>query len=144
MNFFRKINLAVAETLALPALGGLVAVAARVLMAHIFLIAGYGKITGYEGTIGYMESMGVPGGLLPLVIIVEIGGGLALLFGFQARLAALGLAVFSVLAAFSFHAADDMNQQIHFMKNLAMAGGLLAFFLHGAGPFSLDAEDQKD
>lgn len=144
MNFFLKINLAIARTLEQPAVEGLVAVAARVLMAHIFLISGYGKIIGYEGTVGYMESMGVPGGLLPLVIIVEVGGGLALLLGFQARLAALGLAVFSVLAAFIFHTADDMNQQIHFMKNVAMAGGLLAFFLHGAGPFSLDADDQKD
>lgn len=140
MNIFQKTNLGVASALETPALRGIVSLAARFLMAYIFLVSGYGKITGYEGTIAYMESMGVPGNLLPLVIIAELGGGLALLLGFQARLAALGLAIFSVAAAFIFHSADDMNQQIHFMKNLAMAGGLLAFFLHGAGRFSLDAE----
>ncbi|MEG0489667.1 MAG: DoxX family protein, partial [Acinetobacter sp.] len=63
------------------------ALIARVLMAYIFLVAGWGKITGYAATVGYMESMGVPGALLPLTILVEFGGGLALLFGFQARFA---------------------------------------------------------
>ncbi|HEY0972902.1 MAG TPA: DoxX family protein [Solimonas sp.] len=113
----------------------------RLLIALIFVGAGYGKIGGYAGTQAYMESMSVPGGLLPLVILVELGGGLAIVLGFLTRFAALGLAIFSVLSAFLFHAnfADQM-QQILFMKNLAMAGGFLFLVGNGAGPLSLDAK----
>lgn len=140
MQFFRNINNTVADIVNTPALATALALAARVLMAAIFVLSGWSKITGYEGTLQYMAHAGVPGALLPLVILVEFGGGLALLFGFQTRLAALGLAVFSVIAAFLFHSGADQMQQINFMKNLAMAGGLLAFTLHGAGRASLDAE----
>ncbi|ANQ29642.1 hypothetical protein BA894_23545 [Vibrio natriegens] len=113
----------------------------RVLISYIFLMSGYGKITGFSGTQAYMDSFGVPGSLLPLVIIAELGGGLLILLGFQARLAALGLSIFCLVSAFLFHGADDMNQQIHFMKNLAMAGGLLVLFRAGSGPCSFDKED---
>lgn len=142
MNVFKKINDSIARVVSQPGVASVVSIIARFLMAYIFLVSGYGKITGYEGAAGYMESMGVSGGLLPLVILAEIGGGIALLIGFQARLAALGLAVFSIAAAFIFHSTDDMNQQIHFMKNLAIAGGLLVVFLNGAGKLSLDAESK--
>lgn len=113
---------------------------ARLLLAHIFLLAGFSKITGYAGTQGYMESMGVPGMLLPLVIALEIGGSLALIVGFFTRWAALALAGFCVAAAVIFHRnfAEQM-QMILFMKNLAMAGGFLLLYVHGAGAFSLDA-----
>ena len=113
---------------------------ARLFLAHIFLLAGFGKITGYAGTQGYMESMGVPGALLPLVIILEIGGGLALIVGLFTRWAALALALFCVAAAVIFHRnfADQM-QMIMFMKNFAMAGGLLLLYVHGGGAFSIDA-----
>lgn len=113
---------------------------ARLLLAHIFLLAGFGKITGYAGTQGYMESMGVPGALLPLVIVLEIGGGLALIVGLFTRWAALALALFCVAAALIFHRnfADQM-QMIQFMKNLAMAGGLLLLYVQGGGAFSIDA-----
>jgi len=111
---------------------------ARILMAYIFIIAGWGKLMAYGATAGYMESMGVPAALLPLTILVEFGGGLALLFGFQARFAAFGLGVFSIITAFIFHGADDQSQQINFMKNLAMSGGLFYLMLHGAGRLSLD------
>lgn len=117
-------------------LSSVVNLIARVLMAYIFVIAGWGKITGYTSTLGYMEAMGVPGALLPLTILVELGGGLALIFGFQARFAALGLAVFSLITAFIFHGAAE--DAINFMKNFAMAGGLLFLVLHGSGKFSLD------
>ncbi|ENV35819.1 hypothetical protein F959_03169 [Acinetobacter venetianus RAG-1 = CIP 110063] len=120
-----------------------VTLVARILMAYIFIIAGWGKLTAYGATAGYMESMGVPGALLPLTILVEFGGGLALLFGFQARLAAFGLAVFSIITAFIFHSGDDQMQQINFMKNLAMSGGLFYLMLHGAGRFSLDHAIEK-
>ncbi|MBJ9986970.1 DoxX family protein [Acinetobacter sp. S40] len=116
---------------------------ARILMAYIFLVAGWGKITAYSATVGYMEAMGVPGGLLPLTILVEFGGGLALLFGFQARFAALGLGIFSIITAFIFHTGDDQAQAINFMKNFAMSGGLFFLMLHGAGKFSLDAAIEK-
>lgn len=112
------------------------ALIARVLMAYIFLVAGWGKISAYSATVGYMESMGVPGALLPLTILVEFGGGLALLFGFQARFAALGLGLFSMITAFIFH--DGAQDSINFMKNFAMAGGLFFLMLHGAGKMSLD------
>ena len=120
-----------------------VSLVARIFMAYIFLVAGWGKITAYSATAGYMEAMGVPGALLPLTILVEFGGGLALLFGFQARFAALGLGIFSVITAFIFHADTDQAQAINFMKNFAMAGGLFFLMLHGAGKFSLDAAIEK-
>ena len=112
---------------------------ARILLAQIFLISGFGKLAGYAATQGYMAKMGVPDALLPLVIALEIGGGLALVLGFLTRWAALGLAVFCVVSALLFHAdfAQQM-QKINFMKNLAMAGGLLMLFAHGAGAWSID------
>jgi putative oxidoreductase len=113
--------------------------AARILMSQIFIISGIGKITGYAGTQGYMAKMGVPGALLPLVILTELGGGLALLFGFQTRWVALALAGFTFLSALIFHMNfSDQMQMINFMKNLAMAGGLLLFVRHGAGAPSID------
>lgn len=109
---------------------------ARAFMAYIFIMAGWGKITAYSATVGYMESMGVPGAMLPLTILVEFGGGLALLLGFQARFAAMGLALFSLITAFIFHSGAE--DAINLMKNFAMAGGLFFLMLHGAGKISLD------
>lgn len=113
--------------------------AARLLLAHIFVMAGFNKIIGYAGTQAYMESMGVTGMLLPLVILVELGAGLALVVGWQTRWAALGLAGFTVLAALIFHNnLSEQMQMIMFMKNMAITGGLLLIAEHGAGAFSLD------
>ncbi len=114
--------------------------AGRLLIALIFVGAGWSKIGGYEGTQQYMESVGVPGALLPLVIFVELGGGLAIVLGLLTRLAAFGLAVFSIASAALFHGGADQIQQIMFMKNLAMAGGFLFLVAHGAGAISLDAK----
>lgn len=112
----------------------------RVLIAAIFIISGVGKIGGYAGTQGYMEAMGVPGALLPLVILAEVGGGLLVVFGLWTRLSALALAGFSLLSALLFHAnLGDPMQQIMFLKNVAIAGGFLFLFAHGAGRISLDA-----
>jgi putative oxidoreductase len=114
--------------------------AARILMSQIFIVSGIGKIAGYAGTQAYMAKMGVPGALLPLVILTEVGGGLALLFGFKTRWAALALAGFSLLAALIFHLDfKDQMQMINFMKNLAMAGGLLMFVRYGAAEPSVDS-----
>lgn len=113
--------------------------AGRVLLAHIFLLAGLNKITGYSGTQAYMEAMGVPGMLLPLVILLEVGGALALIVGWQTRWAAYALALFSIVSALIFHSnLSDQIQMILFMKNWAMAGGLLVLAANGAGAFSLD------
>ncbi|MFX9934707.1 DoxX family protein, partial [Acinetobacter baumannii] len=81
-------NVVVKNIVTQPGADSFISLVARLLIAYIFLVAGWGKITGYAATVGYMEAMGVPGGILPLVILVEFGGGLALLFGFQARFAA--------------------------------------------------------
>lgn len=111
----------------------------RVMLAHIFLLAGINKITGYAGTQGYMEAMGVPGMLLPLVIVLEVAGGLALIIGWKTQWSAYALAAFTLVAAFIFHSnlADQM-QMIMFMKNIAITGGLLLLSVTGAGQFSID------
>ncbi len=117
----------------------LIELVARILLAHIFVLTGINKILGYDGTTGYMEAMGVPRMLLPLVIILEVGGGLALLVGFKTRLAAAVLAAFTVVAALLFHADfGDKTQMIMFMKNWAMVGGLLMVYTYGAGKLSVD------
>ena len=113
--------------------------AARFLLAFIFLMAGISKIGQYAGTQAYMASAGLPGGLLPLVIALEIGGALALIVGFKARWAALALAGFSVTSAVLFHLDfGDQMQSIMFMKNLSIAGGLLVLAAAGPGVWSLD------
>ena len=113
---------------------------ARIFLAALFIVAGLGKIPGYEGTAGYMQSMGVPGFLLPLVIALEIVGGIAIAIGYRTRLAAFLLAGFSVLSALVFHNMFvDPSEQTQFLKNLAIAGGFLLLFVHGAGRLSLDA-----
>jgi putative oxidoreductase len=118
----------------------------RILLASIFIMSGFGKITGFDGTVGYIASKGLP---MPQVlaigaILVELGGGLMLAAGFKARWAALALALFTVIAAIFFHnywaaeAAAKMNQQIHFLKNIAIAGGMLMVFAFGPGRLSVD------
>lgn len=112
----------------------------RLLLAQIFLVSGLAKINAWAGTQAMMDAAGVPSALLGAVVALEIGGGLALALGLLTRWTALGLAAFSVLAAVLFHAQfSEQNQLIHFMKNLAMAGGLLFVWLHGAGRYSMDA-----
>jgi len=111
----------------------------RILITLIFVISGYGKIGGYEATQTYMAATGVPGGLLPLVILTELGGGLLIVFGLFTRYAAFALAGFSIVSGILFHGdwADQM-QQILLLKNFAMAGGFLFLVVHGAGSISLD------
>jgi putative oxidoreductase len=118
----------------LPALG-------RLLLGAIFLIAGIGKLFNPAGTIGYISSVGLPLAEFGYVmtLIVEIGGGLLLIAGYRARITALTLAVFTVVAGIFFHNDfADQNQFIHFLKNLALAGGLLQVVAFGAGRFSMD------
>ena len=118
----------------------------RVLLALLFIPAGFSKIGGFAGTAGYIASKGVP---LPevaaaIAIAVELGLGLLLLVGFQARWAALGIAIFTAVITFIFHAfwavppEQVMMQQQAFFKNIAVVGGLLTVVAWGAGPLSLD------
>ena len=112
---------------------------ARLFLAQMFLLSGIFKIGGYASTQGYMEAMGVPGMLLPLVIALEIGGGLAIIVGWQTRLVSIVLAAFTLAAAAIFHNnLADQTQMIMFMKNIAIAGGFILLAVHGAGGYSWD------
>lgn len=122
----------------------------RLLLVALFLPAGISKLTGFAGTVGYIASVGLP---MPtvgaaLALVVEIAGSVALLLGYQTRLAALVLAVFTVVASVFFHAywsapeAQAFVTQLLFFKNIAVTGGLLILAAQGAGAFSLDARQK--
>ena len=119
---------------------GPVALLARILLAQIFVVEGWGKIFSYAAVQQYMTHYGVPGALLPLVILTELGGGLCIATGLLTRLAALALAGFCMLTIYFFHTnLGDADQVIHIHKNLAMAGGFLALVAFGPGALSIDA-----
>lgn len=120
--------------------GALIDLLGRVGLVAIFLLAGVNKIQAYDGSAAYMASAGIPGGLLPLVILFEIGSALAILFGYQTRLWALAVAGFTLLTALIFHNnLTDHMQFLMFWKNIAIAGGFLVLAANGAGHYSLDA-----
>ena len=114
--------------------------AGRVFLASLFLLSGLGKIGAYAGTAAYMSSLGVPGALLPVVIATEVLGAIAIIAGWQTRIAAFLLAGFTLLSALIFH-TNFANQveMIMFLKNVSIAGGFLLLVANGAGPWSLDA-----
>ena len=114
--------------------------AGRILISAMFVQSGLAKVHGYAGTQGYMEAVGVPGALLPLVIALEVFGALAVIVGYRTRPVALLLAGFTLLAGLLFHwAPGDQMQGIMFMKNVAITGGFLFLVARGAGGWSLDA-----
>jgi len=125
---------------------------ARLLLSFMFILSGLQKITGYAGTQQYMEAMGVPGALLPLAILTEVAGGIALLLGWQARIAAVLLAGFSVISGLLFHFLPSLGMEgmaaqgemISFMKNLTIAGGMLMVVAAGPGKWSLDARAGRE
>jgi putative oxidoreductase len=120
---------------------GVVPFVGRILVAAIFILSGLGKIGAPAATQGYIAAMGLPAPLLAYIgaIAIELGGGLLLLAGYRTKLIAAALALFSIVTAFIFHhALADQNQMIHFLKNFAMAGGLLQFVAYGAGRISVD------
>lgn len=124
----------------------------RVLIAQIFLIAGFGKIAHFAQTAGYMSSMGLPMAdvLLTLTIILEVGGGLMILFGFYTRYAAIAFFFWLIPVTLTFHAfwhadaAGMQNQMNNFMKNIAIMGAMVYLAVHGSGPFSLRRECRKN
>ena len=111
----------------------------RIFLSTIFLIEGMNKIFNYESTIEYMESFNVPEFLAIPTIILEILFPLLLIIGYQTKLSALVLAIFTLATALIFH-TDFTNQMqlISFLKNFAIAGGFLIVFINGAGKYSLD------
>src|SRR6185369_6298093 len=118
-----------------------IALAGRILLAVLFLMSGISKVAAPTVTIGYIQAMGLPAptGAYLAAVAVEVIGSLLLIVGFRTRSAAIGLAVFTLLAAAFFHNNfADQNQMIHFMKNIAILGGLLQVAAFGAGRFSLD------
>ena len=123
----------------------------RLLMAALFFPAGISKVAGFAGTVGYIASKGapVPEVAAIIAIIVEVGGGLALILGFKARWAALALAAFTLVATVMFHnywtfpAEQQMMQQLMFMKNVAVIGGLLTLAAWGAGAWSVDGKSSR-
>src|SRR5262245_37232372 len=111
----------------------------RIGLALPFVLSGVSKIGGYTGTQQYMESTGVPGMLLPLVILLEVGGGLAIAAGFLTRWVAFAFVLFAFATALLCHNSADPIQSIMFMKNVTIAGGFLVLAAAGAGAFSVDA-----
>ncbi len=118
----------------------------RILLAVLFLVSGFGKVGGFEGLIGAIASKGFP---MPQVfavatIVIELGAGLMLVFGWKARWAAFLLAVFTAIITYFFHnfwaapEAEKVMQQIQFMKNLTIIGGLLMVMAFGPGRLSVD------
>jgi len=124
-----------------------VSVVGRVLLALMFILSGFGKLADIQGTAGFIASGGLPA---PAVLAVMVGalellGGIALVLGYQVRLAGLALALFTVAASTVFHAywsapaAQQFVTQLLFMKNMSVAGGLLLISALGAGPLAIDA-----
>lgn len=125
---------------------------ARILLAALFITAGLSKISGFDGTVGYIASKGlpVPALLAVLAIALEVLGGIVVVVGYKARIASLLLAIFTLVAGFIFHnfwvapADQAYIQNIMFMKNLSIAGGLLLLTVFGAGDFSIDAKNKAN
>jgi putative oxidoreductase len=114
----------------------------RLLIAVIFIVSGVGKVLAPTMTQGYIATAGLPSPLAAylIAIAVEVGGGTLLILGFQTKLAALVLAIFSIAAAIAFHHDfADQDQLFHFLKDISIAGGLLQIAAFGAGAFSIDA-----
>ena len=121
--------------------------AGRLLIGLPFAMSGLGKLAAYGPTTAMIAAVGLP--VPPLAfavaVAVELGGGLLLIAGYQARSVAIALALFSLATAFSFHSNfADQNQMIHFLKNVMLAGGLLQIAAFGAGALSLDNRFSKD
>ena len=129
-----------------PGLANAAALVGRILIAIIFIKAGWGKIGGWEGTAGYMASKGLPmvPVLLAATIALELGGGILLAIGWKTRWVALAIFLWLIPVTFIFHAfwgidaAQVQNQMNHFLKNVAIMGAMLMLFAFGPGAYSVD------
>jgi putative oxidoreductase len=129
----------------LKARSDLVLLVARIFACSVMIVYGYFKLTAFAGAIGYMSKQGLPVPALfaTLAVIIELGGGILLLVGYQTRLVAFVLTVYVAVAALiAHHNFSDGNQLAHFWKNMSIAGGMLAFVAAGAGAYSVDARRQ--
>jgi putative oxidoreductase len=123
----------------------------RILIAAIFIVSGIAKLTDSAGSAGYMTAAGIPNAESLVIIagIAELVGGLAIVFGFLGRLAALGLIVFMIPTTLIFHGfwmfegAEMKTQMVNFMKNLAIIGGLALLYAQGPGLYSLDRKMRR-
>lgn len=123
---------------------GIIQLIGRVMLSLIFIMAGVGKIFDLAGTSAYMEAMQVPSELLWPAILLEVGGGIALAIGYKTSIAAFALAAFCIATAVLFHHdVSDKMQLILFMKNIAMAGGLLLLSVSGLTAYSLDRKKKN-
>jgi putative oxidoreductase len=115
-----------------------IAALGRLLIALIFLLSGIGKIAAPTAIQGYISAAGLPTPLAAyaIAVVIEVGGGILLVLGFQTRIVARVMAVFTVATAASFH--HNFADQDHFLKNISMTGGLLQVVAFGAGAFSID------
>ena len=125
---------------------------ARLMLALVFIVAGFQKIGAYQETVGYMESQGIPGLLLPVVLLIEIGGGLMVALGWHARYAAAVLGLFSLAAGIIFQLVPGLDtydaelfygHMSHFWKDVAIAGGMAMIVANGPGLFSMEAHAAK-
>ncbi|MEE9331013.1 MAG: DoxX family protein [Methylophilaceae bacterium] len=125
-------------------MNGMIQLIGRIMLALIFILAGISKMMDPAGTSGYMQSMGVPTLFLWPTILLEIFGGIALIVGYRTAIAAVALALFSIVAAVLFHSDfGDKIQMILFMKNIAMAGGLLLLATSGVTSYSFDSKKKN-
>lgn len=133
-----------------PNLQNSAALVGRILLALIFILSGFNKITGFDGTAAYMASTGLPFAslLLVLTIAMELGGGLLLAVGWQARWVALAFFLFLIPVTLVFHTSSTtpehaQQQMIQLLKNISIMGGMLHVFAFGAGAWSLDGRRHK-
>ncbi len=112
----------------------------RALLGLLFVAEAFSKLSAYDLAARYTTAYGMPAQLLPAAIALELGAGLLVIVGWHTRIAAAALAVFCVVVALIFHTKfSDLNQLIHFKKDLALAGAFLVVWARGAGAYSLDA-----
>ena len=111
----------------------------RIFISLVFLLSGFNKIGNYEGTVGWMESLGMPGIFLIPAIILEVVAPILIIVGYKVRISSALLSLFCIATAVIFH-NDFSNQMqfISFMKNIGLAGGFLFLAVNGAKDFSLD------
>src|ERR1700732_1209514 len=129
-----------------------VTLAGRILLSAIFIFAGIGKVAAFSGTVGYARAvhMPMPSVAIAVALLVELLGGLAILVGFQTRIAAWIVFLYLIPTTFVFHnfwaleGAAEMDNQAHFFKNVAIMGGLLILAANGAGGASVDASRARN
>ena len=122
-----------------PTIAAGFSLAGRCLLALLFLVEAWVKLNGYAGALAYTQKFGIPGFMLPGAIALELIGGLLIVIGWQTRRAAIALAGFCLIAAFVFHTNfSQSNEVLHFLKDLAIAGGFLLLAVNGPGEWSVD------